>query len=369
MSYSSSSARPLLRLITAAACTLALVTVVAASPPAGAQAIAKKPVNSAADLPRFTYPIDIAPSALVQADAPTFSAFAAKVRADIDSVLAGYDIQDHATLRGLLEQKLQLQVLAGTEDAAALATAQQIRELEDKPDQKLLSGVSTNAIVAARAQTGATSGDAFVAAFGKQYAGALAPLPWAVVGTALRQIKTTYELFTPAIVIGQIEGSLDPGAAKSHSLSSEKAAQLIRSRFLIDVIRPLRVPGAATIAALIAQHSQQKPDIWAARDVTLHAGDRLTPVRIAIWDSGSDVALFPHQLYTDPAPREFDAHGLAFDLLGLKTHGALGPMTPEQRRTFPSIVAFLEGASDLQESIDSPAATAVKRQLAALSAA
>jgi hypothetical protein len=81
------------------------------------------------------------------------------------------------------------------------------------------------------------------------------------------------------------------------------------------------------------------------------------------------VALFPHQLYTDPAPREFDAHGLAFDLLGLKTHGALGPMTPEQRRTFPSIVAFLEGASDLQESIDSPAATAVKRQLAALSAA
>jgi hypothetical protein len=108
-------------------CSLALVTALASAPPAGAQSIAKKAVTSAADLPVFTYPLAIPPSALVTSDAATFNAFAAPVRANIEAVLNGYDIQDHAALRGLLEQKLELQLLSGTEDSAALVTADQIR--------------------------------------------------------------------------------------------------------------------------------------------------------------------------------------------------------------------------------------------------
>jgi len=92
-------------------------------------------------------------------------------------------------------------------------------------------------------------------------------------------------------------------------------------------------------------------------------------VRIAIWDSGSDITLFPHQLYTDPKPQGFDPHGLAFDLLGNQTHGYLYPLTPEERAAFPSVANFLEGFSDLQESIDSPAADAAKKQMTALTPA
>ena len=91
-----------------------------------------------------------------------------------------------------------------------------------------------------------------------------------------------------------------------------------------------------------------------------------TPVRIAIWDSGSDATLFKNQLYTDPAPKEFDAHGLAFDMDGVKTHGFLFPLTPEQRAAYAPMAAFIEGFSDLQESIDSPAATQVKKELTSL---
>src|ERR1035441_7486662 len=45
----STSIRPLLRFMTTAVCALALLTSVAATPPAGAQAVAKKTVTSAAD--------------------------------------------------------------------------------------------------------------------------------------------------------------------------------------------------------------------------------------------------------------------------------------------------------------------------------
>jgi hypothetical protein len=71
-------------------------------------------------------------------------------------VLNDYDIQDRATLRSLLNVRASLQLLAG-DDKGALATLAQIRDLEDKPDAKLLSGLRTKAMIAAHAETGQTS--------------------------------------------------------------------------------------------------------------------------------------------------------------------------------------------------------------------
>jgi subtilisin family serine protease len=299
-------------------------------------------------------------------DRANFDLLAAKVRADIDALLTNDDIEDHAALRGLLEEKLELQLLSGTDDAGALATADQMRALEDKPDAKLLSGLTTRAIVAAREKAGATSGPAYQAAFKAAYAAELAPLPWPVVGSLLQQTKTRFDILTPAMMAGNIAAKIDPGAAKSHTLSNDSAALVIQSRYIVDVLIPPAVQASDVIGALVAQHTSLKPDIWAAREVTLHASDDLTPVRVAIWDSGTDVSMFPHQLYTDPAPKAFDAHGLAFDMDGIKTHGPLTPLTPAQQAEYPQALTFLEGYSDLQSSIDSPAATTVKKELGAL---
>jgi hypothetical protein len=336
---------------------------------AGAQTLEKKAVRTADDLPRFSYSLAIPPSDLLRGDAATFAAFAAPVGADVDAVLAGYDVRDHAMLRALLAEKLDLELLAGTQDAAALATARQIRALEDKPDAKLLSGLTTEAIVGARTETGTTSGPAFIAAYARRYAAALAGLPWSVVGPSLLQTKTTYEILTPTLMIGQVQGSVDPAAAKTHEVGNDTAAQLVRTRFTIDVLLPLKDVNIATIAALIAKNDAPKPDIFAAREVRFTPRDRLTPVRIAVWDSGSDVGLFPGNLYTDPHPGPYDPHGLAFDLLSRPAHGTLMPLTPAQRATYRQMVGYFEGVSDLQQSIDSPAAAAFRKRIAALPAA
>ena len=107
---------------------------------------------------------------------------------------------------------------------------------------------------------------------------------------------------------------------------------------------PLKDASLAVLAKDVAANNVEKPDIWAARDVTLTSADKLTPVVVGVWDSGVDFADFPGQIYTDthPAP-QFDAHGLAFDLEGYPAHGALMPLTPDQLAAYQVVPRLSEG--------------------------
>jgi hypothetical protein len=330
----------------------------------------KKVVKTQDDLPRFNYPIPGTATALLTSDDAAFGAFAAKVGADVDQVLAGYDIQDHATLRAILSVHAELQVLAGNQDAAALATLEQIRGLEDKPDAKLLSNLRLIAFLKARIATGQGSGPAFEKAYADNLAAALAPMPWAVVGTGLKQTKSSIEIGSKSLYLGEVQASIEPAVAQSHSLSNDLAWGLVALRVSMTDLLPLKDASLAVLDKDIAANNVQKPDIWAARDVTLSAADHLTPVRIGVWDSGVDFADFPDQTYTDPHPApQFDPHGLAFDLVGLPAHGPLLPLTPAQAATYPAFRGYLKGFSDLQQSIDSPEASALKQKLAGLTPA
>jgi subtilisin family serine protease len=336
---------------------------------ATAQTASKKVVKTEEDLPRFNYPLSGTATELLQSDDATFNAFAAKVKTDVDSVLNDYDIQDHATLRDLLSVRAALQLLAG-DDKSALATLDQVRELEDKPDAKLLSGLRTRAMIAARASTGQSSGAAYEAAFAKAYAGALQPLPWAIVGNRVKESKSSAEIISPAIVLGSVQANIEPALAKTHQLGNDLAWALISDRLTLKQVLPLKQPALAVLTKEVAEHDVQKPDIWTAREVTLTVADKLTPVNVAIWDSGSDLALFPDRTYTVPSPAPgADPHDIAYDLKGFPTHGYLFPLDADQQKQFPSMVAELKGFSDLQLSIDSPEATDLKQKLSTMKAA
>ena len=347
------------------AVSFALLATLAISTAAIAQ---KKVVKTEDDLPRFNYPIAGTATALLQSDDATFNAFAAKVKTDVDSVLTDYDIQDHATMRGLLNVHLALQLLAN-DDKAALATLPQLRDLEDKPDAKLLSGLRTKAVIEARASTGQTSGPAFDQAFAKAYAASLQPLPWPVVGNRIKESKSSAEIMSPALVLGGVQAGIEPALAKTHQLSNDLAWALIADRLALKQILPLKEPTLAVLSKDVAEHNVQKSDIWQVREVTLTAADKLTPVNVAIWDSGSDLSLFSGRDYTVPSPGAgADPHDIAFDLEGLPSHGYLLPLDSKQKEQFPSMVAALKGFSDLQLSIDSPEATALKQKLSSMSA-
>jgi subtilisin family serine protease len=336
--------------------------------PCLAQSDTRKVVKNEADLPRFNYPVTGTATELLQSDDAAFDAFAAKVKTDVDSVLHDYDVQDHAVLRNLYGVELNLDLLAGKDDAAQEWLAK-LRDVQDKPDAKLLSGLQTRAMLEAEKSAGKASGEEYEAAYRNAYAAEVKDLPWPVVGNRIKEMKSSAEIVSPALVVGSVQADLDPAVAKAHELSNDLAWGLITDRLYLKRILPLKTQTIEVLTAKVAANNVLKPDIWAARDVTLTADDKLTPVRVAIWDSGSDLSLFPDREFTvkEPAPGA-DPHDIAFDLKGFPAHGYLLPLDAEQQAEYPGMHDELKGFSDLQLSIDSPEATALRQKLGSMSA-
>jgi subtilisin family serine protease len=333
--------------------------------PAKAQTSEKHKVATASDLPRFSYPMNTAPSAFLMSDDDTFTAFALRVRHDVDSVLNDYEIEDKATLRKLYGVKLDVQMLTN-DNEGALTTLNTLRSLQDKPQAKATSGMIDRPLVEARISTHSNSGEAVQQAFRSNLQKQVDSMDWSVVQDKVKQFKGSFEIATPDLIVGSEKEGLDPAARKSNTVDLDAAASLIEDRAYIKTIYPIRQQALSVLTAYIAAHNVQKPDIWAARDVTMTADQKLTPVRIGIWDSGVDTALYPHQLFTDPAPGAHSPHGLAYDMHGELYNGDLQPLTPEQKQAYPKVVQLEQGMSDLYSGIDSPSSSEAKKTLSSM---
>lgn len=344
------------RFVVALACVLSIATAVANA------ADARPRIAKAADLPRFTYQVDGRVEDIVR-DPAKFAPFAAAVRRDIESVLAGYEIDDHATLRELEGELALIDYLAGRRDAA-LARLARIKALQDKPAGKLMSGLVMRALIGADAKTGSASSPAGRDEVARLLDAELAGLPYDVVQNEVRELKAGFEITSEALILGYVRDVIQPTVDKSGgTLSSDLAPALIGARYRLVALLPLKDVGARSLERYLAAHRVEKPDIWAARDVTLPPGRPYRPVNIAIWDSGVDLALFPGRVVDDRSGRPAV---IAFDRYSDPATGELQPIPAELRDRIPQLKARLKGFSDLQSNIDSPEAGAVKRYLSTL---
>jgi hypothetical protein len=334
----------------------------AAQSSAPASTSAKKKVTSNADLPRISYPMTGSASDLLMADDTTFNAFSTKVATDIDSILANYQIDDKATLRGYLGTKASTQILAG-DPKAALVTVDSIRDLQEKPEAKLTSGLLLRSLLRAWIKTGANTGPEFEKAFADDFQAEVSALPWAAAQDRVKQYKNSFQIVSPTLVTGSLKSDLDPQVLQAKAIDYDSAAGLVSERVLLKIELPLKAPIETVLTSYIQAHNAQKPDIWAAREVTFTEADsnKLTPVRIGIWDSGVDTSLYPRQLFTDPDPGKFGPHGLAYDLKGNLFTADLQPLTDDQTKAYPKVLEQEQGMDDAQNGIDSPAADAARK--------
>lgn len=338
----------------------------AGSSPNFAAAAEKPIVKSQTDLPRFSYPITGTASALAASDDATFNVFSDSVRANLEHVLADFDIEDPSMLRDLLTEKFNLQELQH-DYAGALQTVDRVRALEEKPAGKLMSGLLARTRLLAARQVGAGAGAAYTDEYATLLKEALDPLPWDVVHESAKESYLESRVMTRALALGVVLTDLDPAVAKSGALNEAQAERLIVARVRLKSDIPVAGRTAEVLHGYIAAHSVTKPDIWAARDVTLESNAHLNPVRVAIWDSGVDVAVFPGRVFSDPQPTKSGVHGLAFDDQGLPSTSWLFPLTKAQEEQYPAARAVIKGFVDIQNGVDSSDADSLLYKMNSLS--
>jgi hypothetical protein len=216
----------------------------------------KPRIDKAADLPRFSYRIEGKVEDVVRS-AERFAPFAAALRRDAESVLRDYEIADKATKRNLLNVLLTLDYLEGRHDAA-LARIEEVRALQDKPADKLLSGQRLKAMIQA-GRSGA-SGDDYRRAVGEAIQRDLASLPYAVVENDIKGAKANAELVGEALILGRVREVLQPVVDEKGALSSDLAPTVVFARFNLTATLPLKQTLIATYGNYLAAHQVAKAD-------------------------------------------------------------------------------------------------------------
>src|SRR5271165_5542473 len=322
-----------------------------------ASAAARKVVQKADDLPRHTYKVSQAPSAIL-GDQAAFDALAAEVRRDIESDLRSYDIQDRTTLEGYKATQLSLALLANDYGAGERLIGE-LRAMEEKPSLRLTTGLVAEAWV--RAHLAHAGPENFAATLQSELSEAVGRLPWDVVQDDIKEAKAGFEVRSAALVIGLAQQEIDPAALKTGEVSATVARRLVAMRNQLVNYLPYKAQVVAALEGVVAAHRVVKPDRWTPRLVALAPDATAVPVRVGIWDSGVDADVFGDRLITDSAGR----HGIAFDLHANPVPELLVPLGEAQAR-LPETIARVKGFIDLQSSVDSPEASDLKRYMSGL---
>ncbi len=341
---------------------------------ANAQQPEKRRITSIDDLPRHTYEVIGTVTDLVTSE-EAFRPFAARVRADVEEDLAAYEIEDKTTLRGIYGTILVLDMLEGNYDEA-LKTTEVIRELQDKPASRLMTGLVTSSIIRAHRESGEEDENARKQAFSHYLSESIRRLPWEVVQERIEAQKGQMEMSSKNVLLGVIQSQLEPVVEQTGQVSSEIAAQIIGMRFTIEMLLPLKDEVVAVYEKYIAANRVEKVDVWKERDVDLTVAKEIHPVVIAIWDTGVDTDVFPDKLFTnkgetlngkddDDNGYIDDIHGIAYTLDNEKTPELLYPIVNAEER-LPEMKDMLKGLFDLIAAIDSPDAIALKEKMATL---
>ena len=334
----------------------------------------KTVITRLSDLPTYSYPLPAKPSVMVS-DAAAVKALAEAIEKDIRSDLATYDIQDVTAVRRMHGTLLTIAMLKG-DYAEALNQVAIVREMQEKPSAKLTSGRITEAVIAARQGPA----DAFDAKLRSNLEAALAMLPWDVVQDDLQGTKGYLEYISEGLVVGNLETALDPPAAESGQLSQQLADNILGAAYTLSVVVPAKAALLAAYAAVVDAHKETpKSEIWAARDVALGAADKLTPVRIAVWDSGVDFGIetLGRQAFANAKEiagngKDDDGNGFVDDVGGIGWT-LYSDYTSELLFPIRTLVAdplqfqqYAKGLNDLRANVDSQEASELKRKLSSL---
>jgi subtilisin family serine protease len=310
-------------------------------------------VTRADQLPRRAYTLPRLPSELLAAPLAELQALGAQLEADLAADLSSFDIQDNSTLRELYGTRATLAQLRGDWAAVPGWTAK-ARALQDKAGARLASGVLTDLLAQQRREQ---RDAAWLADEVQRRYGAM---PWADVEDIVKSNKGGIETYNPELVRGAFQSQIDVVARNGQmSVPDSVVAATITARMQMELLGPNKAAVVQGLQAVIDANSQvgAREDIWTPRTFALAADAKASPVVVAVWDSGVDLALF------QPAA----ARGLAFDDDAQPARDLLRPLGDAQAR-WPQLRSLVKGAMDQRAALDTADAQRFRATLAGLKA-
>ena len=242
----------------------------------GAAAQGKKRIDKAADLPRFSYKIDGKLEDMVRDDAK-FKPFAGELRRDLESVLAQYDIADKADARASSWASSRSSTCSTAATTTRWRASRRSRRSRTSPPTSCCPasplGRSSPACGPVRTGRRMRTGPRST----RSITGELADMPYDVIANEVKEAKAGAELLGEGRLIGNVREVLQPTVDKNGSLSSDLAPALVRIKYAYQLHPAAEAGAGRRLTPYLAAHKVDKPDIWAARAVTLPAGATTRP--------------------------------------------------------------------------------------------
>lgn len=310
-------------------------------------------VTRADQLPRRVYTLPKLPSELLAAPLDELKALGAQLEGHLSADLSAFDIQDNATLREMYSARATLAQLRGDWAAVPGWTAK-ARALQEKAGARLASGVLTDLFAQQRLEQ---RDAAWLTGEVKRRYGAM---PWADVQEIVKSSKGGIETYNPELVRGAFQAQLDTVARNGQmSVPDGVLAAIINARMRMELLGPNKAAVVQGLQAVVDANTRAVAlaDIWTPRTFAIAPSAKASPVVVAIWDSGVDLALFK------PAA----ARGLAFDDEARPAKDLLRPLGDAQGR-WPQLRGLVKGAMDQRAALDTVDAQQFRFTLAGLKA-
>jgi hypothetical protein len=335
-------------------------------------------ITEADQLPRIAYPFEGKVLDLIE-DEDALGSFLDEAQTEIEAQLDRFDIQDQATVRRYTQMLRTFRILDGDHEAG-LNLLLEIRALQDKPAEKLTLGLISEALLRAYIEDKLKPGaEGVTAAFAERYTPAVDQLPWEIVQDSIEQTNGAFRYVSKNLYYGSLESSMQVSVDQNGTLSLGDVYQLASIKYMVTQILPLAEKTFEITSAYIAANRVEKADIWIARRVDLSSEEELSPVVIAVWDSGVDADIFLPlgQMWvnsaevvdgTDSDGNGFvdDLYGPSWDLNSRRAVGSLYPLSEEELAAYPENLDFTKGLIDLGAAVDSEYAQATAKTMSTL---
>ena len=327
------------------------------------------------DLVAISYELDRSLEELIASE-EALRSLATFVHAEVDRIFATSTIEDPALERELCQAGLHAAILLEDWKSATVFLARG-RALEEREDLQRIAGLHWEAWIQVCA---AAEGSANPERLREPYEARLRALadaqPWGLVRGELARRAARVGFIGRGLLDRATKSVLGEAAEAGGEIEFASARELVPLLNGVRIMLPLKEQIASAYSGYLEAESEELADVWSSRQVILDPASPGTPVHLAVWDTGVDVALFPEQLWRNPAEeangRDDDGNGYVDDSHGIAFGADLRP-TPEllypphpDREVWQRAKSFNRGLSDVSATIDSPQARRLQRELARL---